>query len=287
MKNGFITKVNAGWYQVFSEGAFYNCRARGKFRILEETPVCGDYVNFDEENLYLMELLPRKNHFIRPPIANIDQVVILSSVVNPTISLTLINRFVTLSEIANIKPLIVLTKIDLVQDPKEYQSIIDVFRNMQYDVFLLATKKGIGVEELSEKLKGKKSVFTGQSGVGKSTLLNQLIPHLNQKTEEISRVLGRGKHITRVVEFIPYYDGWIADTPGFSLIEFDIKPIDFAVSFPGFEHYYQQCRFRNCMHDTERGCAVKQAVHEKIISQEHYDIYLSMLSEMKNRKEKF
>lgn len=287
MKQGFIIKVNAGLYRVFSDGRSYDCRARGKFRFEEMTPTCGDYVKFSEKDLYLLEILPRKNHFTRPPIANIDQIVIVSSLVNPHISLSLINRFVTLAEIANMRPLIVLTKTDLVTDISEYEPIFNLFESLHYDVHMISSKTGTGIAELSEKLKGIKSVFTGQSGVGKSTLLNQLIPNLNQKTEEISRSLGRGKHITRVVEFIPYFDGWIADTPGFSLIEFDISVQDLAVSFPGFDHFYQQCRFRDCLHETEQGCAVKKEVEAGNISKEHYEIYLSMLDEIKNQKEKY
>lgn len=287
MKTGFIAKVNAGLYRVVSDGRYYECRARGKFRFKELTPICGDFVQFDENDLYLLDILPRKNEFIRPPIANIDQIVIVASLVNPAISLTLINRFVTLAEIANMKPLIVLTKVDLVTDLDTYQHIIDMFAHLHYDVHLISSKKGIGIEELKTKLSGVKSVFTGQSGVGKSSLLNQLIPNLNQKTAEISRALGRGKHITRIVEFVPYGDGWIADTPGFSLIEFNVSAQDLAVSFPGFEHYYQQCRFRNCLHESEAGCAIKKEVELGHITQEHYDIYLSMLHEIKNRKEKY
>lgn len=287
MKQGFISKVNAGLYRVFSEGKYYDCRARGKFRYEEMTPTCGDYVYFSEKDLYLLEILPRKNHFRRPPIANIDQIVIVSSIVNPHISLSLINRFVTLAEIANMKPLIVLTKADLVTNIDEYEPILHLFESLHYDVHMVSSKNEVGIAELSEKLKGVKSVFTGQSGVGKSTLLNQLIPNLNHKTGEISRALGRGKHITRVVEFVPYRDGWIADTPGFSLIEFAISVQELAVSFPGFEHFYQHCRFRDCLHETELGCAVKKEVEAGKIAKEHYAIYLSMLQEIKNQKEKY
>ncbi len=287
MRNGFIIKVNSGLYSVFSNGDVFQCRARGKFRIGSLVPTCGDYVNFDEKENYLLEILPRKNCFIRPPIANVDQVVIVSSLRNPTISLTLINRFVTLSEIANIKPIIVLTKADLVEDSSEYNNLIQLFEGLHYDVHVISSKKGTGIEKFIQVLKGKKTVFTGQSGVGKSSLLNYLIPNLNQETKDISQALGRGKHITRIVEFIPYQNGWIADTPGFSLIEFNVSAVDLAVSFPGFENYYQQCKFRNCLHDQETGCAVKAAIANQQITQEHYDIYLSILKEIRQRKEKY
>lgn len=287
IKKGFIVKVNAGLYRVFSDGKYYDCRARGRFRHREMTPVCGDFVEFDSEALYLLDIGERRNHFIRPPIANIDQIVVIASLVEPAISLNLINRFVTLAEVAQMKPIIVLTKIDLIKDKKEYEHILSNFSSLHYDVHLISNKQNIGIEELKGKLKGVKSVFTGQSGVGKSTLLNQLLPHLNLKTAKISEALGRGKHTTRTVQFIAYEDGWIADTPGFSAIEFDIDEVELASSFPGFEHFYQQCNFRNCLHDKEPKCFVKKNVEEGIISKEHYEIYLSLLEEIRSKKEKY
>ena len=166
--NGFITKVNAGLYDVYAEGKFYSCKARGKFRIGGRSPLAGDFVRFDEKQLYLLEIYPRKNYFTRPPIANIDQVVIVASLANPVIPLSLINRFVIISQIAGIKPIIIFTKYDLVED-ESYKSIIDEVSSLGYEYYVYSSKTLEGLDKIKNIMKNKKTLFTGQSGVGKST----------------------------------------------------------------------------------------------------------------------
>jgi len=286
MRTGFISKVNAGLYDVFDGKDFYHCRARGLFRIGEYTPFVGDYVDFDETENYLMAIKPRKNFIGRPPIANIDQVIIIASITNPVIPPLLINRFVVLSEIAKIKPIIVFSKADLVNE-EDYMSEVEQYRQMGYIAIPYSCKTLQGLEEIKSLLAGKKTVFTGQSGVGKSKLINLLIPGLLHETQEISKGLGRGKHTTRIVEYLRYEDAWIADTPGFSSIELDLKPIDLAALFPGFENYYSKCKFRNCLHESESDCAIKDAVAKGEISEKQYETYLNILNELKTKKERY
>lgn len=285
MAKGFITKVNSGIYTVYSEGKTYTCRARGKFRIGKYIPLVGDNVEFDAENLYLLKIYDRKNVLVRPPLANVDNIAIIASATNPKIPVSLINRFIVIAEVIGVKPIIIFTKIDIAED-EDYLDKINLYKRLGYTCFSYSSKTREGLEKIEEIMADKRVVFTGQSGVGKSTLINFLIPGTRQKTGEISKALGRGKHVTRVVEYLPYKQGFIADSPGFSSIEFDLEPVDLASFYPGFEKYYQNCKYRNCVHDKENGCAVKKAVENKEISQEYYEEYLALLNEIRLGKEK-
>lgn len=285
MAKGFITKVNSGNYTVYSNGEYHTCRARGKFRIGKYSPLVGDNVEFDPKDLYLLKIEERKNFLLRPPLANIDNIAIIASVANPFIPLSLINRFIVIAEVIGVRPLLIFTKIDLAGD-YDYLKTMKMYQDLGYKCYAYSSKTHVGLEEIVKEVSDKRLIFTGQSGVGKSTLINFLIPGTRQKTGEISKSLGRGKHVTRVVEYLPYKNGWIADSPGFSSIEFDIEPVDLAAFYPGFENYYPNCKFRNCLHDSERDCAVKKAVSEGKISLEYYQEYLSLLKEIKQGKEK-
>ncbi len=285
MKQGLIIKVNAGLYDVISEGKVYQTRARGKFRIKEETPLAGDFVNFDEVESYLLELLPRKNKFIRPPVANVDQAIIVASVTNPEISLKLLNRFIVMCLAVEIKPIVVLSKIDLIDSKAEIYSEIDqAFKGLNFTLIKYSSKTKQGLETILKHLDNKVSIFTGQTGVGKSTLINEILPNANLATGVISKALGRGKHVTRIVEFFKFKNGWIVDTPGFSMIDIDFEPIELATHFPGFKDLFHQCKFNDCLHENEAGCAVKKAIDSGVITKSHYQVYLDILSELKLKK---
>ncbi len=288
MKEGFILKCHAGNYFVYSEGKEYMCRARGKLRIEGTSPLAGDKVLFDEKENYVLSILKRDNFFVRPPIANVDQVIIVASLFHPDISLGLINRFMTMVISRGVKPILAISKIDLLEetDPR-LELVKNSYKGLDYKVIYFSSKTNKGIEEIKELLKNKKTVITGQSGVGKSSLINLLLPDKKQETNEISEALGRGKHVTRVSEFIPYDSGWIADTPGFSLIELDLSPSELASSYPGFENLFNKCKFNDCKHDSEKNCAVKEAINNGLISKDHYEIYLSLLHELQNKKERF
>lgn len=283
MRKGFIVKANAGLFDVYNGEEIVQTRARGKFRIGKYVPLVGDYVSYDEKQNYLMEIFDRKNELTRPPLANVECVGIIASVANPRISLSLINRYIVMSEIIGVKPFVILTKIDICED--DYANEVkNELTKMGYDCLSYSSKSLEGVEEIKKYIKGKKLVFTGQSGCGKSTLINILIPGTRQKTNEISNALNRGKHTTRVCEYIKYEESWIADTPGFSSMEFELNPVDIAAFYPGFDKYYSKCKFRNCLHEHEKGCAVKDAVEKGEINPQLYDDYLSLLNDIKNKK---
>jgi ribosome biogenesis GTPase / thiamine phosphate phosphatase len=289
LKRGLIIKVNAGLFDVMSEGKVYSCRARGKFRIKEETPYAGDYVNFDENDLYLLELLPRKNRFIRPAVANVDQALIVASVTNPEISLKLLNRFIVMCLAVEIKPIVILSKVDLIDAQDNIYSKIDAaFHELDFKLIKYSSKTKFGLNEILQLFDNKVSILTGQTGVGKSTLINLILPDVKRETGTISKALGRGKHITRIVEFFPYKDGFIVDTPGFSMIDIDFQPIELASRYPGFKNLFHECKFNDCLHENETGCAVKKAVTAGKITASHYQVYLELITELKlKQKERY
>lgn len=272
---GKIIKLISNDYTVLSNGTQYICKSRGKFRNLKISPLVGDEVIFDEQNNYILEILPRQNVLLRPPVANIDQVMIVTSVKNPEFSSNLLDKLLTIIEFNNIKPIICFTKLDLLNDDEKikmnkiisyYKKIYDVYLNTELDI-------------IKEMFKDKITVFTGQSGAGKSTLLNRLDNNLNIKTNDISYALGRGKHTTRHVELIPAYNGLVADTPGFSAVDFsDMSNADIRDNFIEFNKYRDDCKYKDCMHDKEDDCAIKDEVLKGNILKSRYDNYINFIN---------
>lgn len=294
MIEGRIVKALSGFYYVkTADNQLYECRGRGVFRKRNITPLVGDFVRFDSDHHhkgYITEIKPRKNELVRPPIANIDQAIIVSAATMPDFSHLLLDRFLVLIESKHIKPIIFISKMDLISDDEraKLEDVKKDYENIGYSVELLSAKISDSLENLDHYFTAKVSVIAGQSGVGKSSILNALNASLLIKTDEISKSLGRGKHTTRHVELVEVLGGLVADTPGFSSLEFDdIKQEELGNCFPEIRLVQGQCRFRGCMHDKEPHCAVKASVKEGYINEQRYTHYLSFLEEIKSRKPRY
>ena len=293
MPEGKIIKALSGFYYVETDDTIVECRGRGNFRNKKITPLVGDEAVYSIEKSgegYLLEIKDRKNELVRPPIANVDQAILVFSAVEPNFSPNLLDRFLVLIEFNEIKPLIVITKIDLCNET-QLQSVleyVDYYRQIGYEVCLTSSKTEECLEKVLPHLADKISVFAGQSGVGKSTLLNAINPELDLKTGIISTHLGRGKHTTRHVELIKIGEGLVADTPGFSSLEFiDIEAEDLSFCFIEMREKSQECKFRGCTHLKEPKCAVKEAVENGEITTERYNHYVSFIEEIRDRKPRY
>ena len=286
MQTGKIIKALSGFYYVLSNDNIYQARARGLFRKTEESPLVGDEVKFQIENEnegYITEILPRKNALVRPPVANIDQLLLTASLKSPDFSFYLLDRFIAYSEAHDIEPVIIITKNDLNEDTDLIEEIKQVYSPF-YELHF--TSKSHIKEELSDLFTDKISVLAGQSGAGKSTLLNTLLPDLDLKTDEISNALNRGKHTTRHVELIEHNGGYIADTPGFSTIDFiNIDKYNIKFCFIDFNQF--TCKFRECLHINEPKCGVKNAVENGALAKSRYESYVKIYNEIDNRKERY
>ncbi|MCD7840069.1 MAG: ribosome small subunit-dependent GTPase A [Erysipelotrichaceae bacterium] len=288
MLSGLIVKALAGFYYVENNQTIYQCKASGKFRKNDQKPLVGDICDFTIENTnegYIRKLHPRKNELVRPPICNIDQALLVFSAKEPDMNTLLLDRFLAIIEHHDIEPIICITKIDLLDNDDIYD-LMKPYEIAGYRIYYTSSSTHQGIEDIKYLFKNKVTVFTGQSGVGKSSLLNALDIHLNIETKEISKALGRGKHTTRHVELLKMYDGYVADTPGFSSLDIEMEPVELAHSYHDFNELSLNCKFRECLHDSEPSCAVKLAVEEGKISKERYQHYLTFLAETKKLKEK-
>ncbi|WP_071395381.1 ribosome small subunit-dependent GTPase A [Bacillus tuaregi] len=293
MPEGKIVKALSGFYYVLSNDKLVQCRGRGVFRKNKITPLVGDEVVFQADNDtegYILEIKERKNELVRPPIANVDQAILVFSAVEPDFSTSLLDRFLVLIEYHQIRPLICITKMDLANEAEKNRihQFADDYRKAGYDVLLTSSETAEGINELFPYIKGEISVFAGQSGVGKSSLLNVLRPDLSLKTNDISNHLGRGKHTTRHVELIHIGEGLVADTPGFSSLEFtEIEVEDLNYCFPEIQTLSKACKFRGCLHISEPRCAVKASYENGELPAYRYEHYLEFLDEIKNRKPRY
>ena len=282
---GQLKKALSGFYYIQHEGNLYQTRARGNFRKRKVKPLVGDFVEFESTSLtdgYLLEIFPRKNELVRPPVANVDQVIVVASLVEPDFSYHLLDRFLVSLEQKQIEPVIYLSKVDLLVETTLLEEIKVTYHLAGYRVIIGDED---GLNQVKALLKNRLTVLAGQSGAGKSTLLNKLVPGLALETGEISEALNRGKHTTRHVELIDVAKGLVADTPGFSSIDFfDLEVTDLPKMFPEFVVLQDACRFRECSHTHEPDCAVKEALAEGKIAQIRYDNYLLFLQELKNQR---
>lgn len=276
---GKIVKIISNDYTVLSNNKLYICKSRGKFRNMNITPLVGDNVEFDEKNKYILEILPRYNYLIRPPVANINQCVIVTSVKEPDFSSNLLDKLLTIIEFNNIKPIICFTKLDKLksQEIKKIEEIINYYSKIGYEIY-----NNQDLEKFKRIFKDKITVFTGQSGAGKSTLLNKLDSNLQLKTDEISLALNRGKHTTRHVELLPIYNGYVADTPGFSAVSFlEMTNSDIRDNFIEFNIYRDLCEYKDCMHDSEINCEIKKQVNNGNILASRYENYVKFIHKEK------
>lgn len=272
---GQIIKNISNDYTVLVNDKRLVCKARGKFRKLNLTPLVGDQVIIDEKNNYILDILPRKNSLVRPPVSNIDQVIIITSVKHPDFDTNLLDKMLSIVEFNNIKPLICITKMDLLNEEESLliNDYIAYYKKIGYEV-LFNTE----LEKLKDLLSEKINVFTGQSGAGKSTLLNKLDSNLNIKTSEISLALNRGKHTTRHTELINMNNAWVADTPGFSSLDFiGMTKSDIRDNFIEFNTYKDKCKYKDCMHNLEDVCEVKNKVADNTILKSRYENYLKFI----------
>lgn len=285
---GIIIKGIGGFYYVEADGQIYECKARGVFRKSGIKPLAGDRVrisiNDNAENT-INEIAERSSVLVRPPVANVDRLFIVSSVCEPKPVLLIIDRMTALAVNQGIEPIVVFTKNDL-ESADEY---IEIYRKAGIKAFSVSCVNGDGVEDVKEELKGHISAFCGNSGVGKSSLLNAIDPELALKTGEISDKLGRGRHTTRHSELFKVEGGYVADTPGFSSFETDeTEPIlkdSLPFAFKEFEKYIGQCKFTSCLHTKDKGCRIIQAVKEGDIPVSRHESYCFMMEQAKNIKE--
>jgi len=301
MPEGVITKALSGYYYVkpLREGAIASeetaitCRGRGVFKNRGITPLVGDrviYVLTENGEGTVTEILPRISELIRPTVANVSLAVLLFSVREPDMNLNLLDKFLVHIEHSGIETLIVLTKQDLAEDDQVTTNLVkELYERIGYEVMITSSLTGSGSEDLRKRLSGIISVFSGQSGVGKSTLLNRIVPGLLLETGEISLKLGRGRHTTRHVELMDIGEGgFVADTPGFSQLDFlELEVDELSSCFREFVPLAEQCKFRGCSHLHEPDCKVIEALESGIVAKSRYEHYKLFYQEMKDKKRRY
>lgn len=282
---GLIVKAISGFYYIEAADTLYECKARGVFRKKGISPVVGDRAEitvYEDGTAAIETILPRKNELIRPPLANLDRLFIVSSVCEPSPNRLMIDKITAVAVEKGIEPILVFTKADLA----DVTELLDTYRSIGMTAFGYSIHSPQDREQLCALLKGKVSAFTGNTGVGKSSLLNSLFPDLTLETAEISHKLGRGRHTTRHCELYKVGGGYVADTPGFSTVDIEryevIMGEDMAACFPEFREYLTQCRFSTCSHTCEKGCAVLAAVQAGHIPASRHHSYRAMYEEIRN-----
>ena len=284
---GRITKLISGLYTVYSDidDKFYDLKPLGIFRHKEIQPKVGDIVEFNDQSI--TKIYPRINDLIRPTICNIDQALVVTSLKEPNLNLNLLDRFITILEFNDITPILIFSKWDLIKEEEKdnINNIILYYKKIGYQTFITSTIDKM-IPNLKEILDDKVTVITGESGTGKSSLINELGLDVVLKTNEISKALNRGKHTTRHTELLKVGTGWLADTPGFGNLAFiDMEEIDIAHSMVEMFEVSSNCKYNGCLHEKEPKCIVKEKVLNKEILESRYNNYLLFLEEVrKNRK---
>ena len=281
-----LIKAVSGFYYLETADGLLEAKARGVLKNEGVSPVAGDYVEaaLENESCVITHVLKRKNFFVRPPMANIDKLFIVSAQSIPQPNPLLIDRLIAIAEIKNIRPVLVFNKADLGDFPTE---CLDSYRKAGIPLHIVSCADGTGFDGLMTELTGNVSAFIGNSGVGKSSILNRLLGQERQTTGDVSRKLGRGRHTTRQVELIPFGNNtYIADTPGFSTLDMQayetIYKEDLVKGFREFEPNLGNCRFSTCTHTTEPGCAVIEAVNQGRIGKSRHESYVTIFNEIKD-----
>ena len=276
--DGQIIKVISNDYTVkLNNNDKIICKARGVFRNKKITPLAGDYCHVDLDNNIIDKIKIRKNRLFRPPVSNIDIAIIVMSTVKPDFSTNLVNKLIDIIEFNNIKPMIVITKSDM-DLPSNVEEYISYYKKIGYQVFF-----NTEIDKIKKYISNKTVILTGQSGAGKSSLLNKIDSNLQLKTNEISKALNRGKHTTRAIEFYEIDDFLCADTPGFSSLSFtDMTKEEIRDNFIEFNKYRDKCKYRDCMHIKEDECYIKEMVNKNVINIDRYNDYISFIKEKEN-----
>lgn len=289
--NGVVVKTYSGFCYVDINGGIWECRLRGKFRLTKQTVLAGDKVVVKETGKrqgVIEDVLPRASKLDRPPVANVDQVLVVFACADPDPQTELLDRILIQAETAGIAPVICFTKIDLV-DVDTVESLKSDYSKAGYRVITTSTLTGSGIEYLREELKGKITVLAGPSGAGKSSLLNACYPGFKLKTGKVSDKIGRGRHTTRYAELLETEPGsMVVDSPGFSSLHMpELDKQHLAEMFPEFVDYLDNCKFNGCLHRAEPGCNVKKAVEEGVIGHNRYQHYLLFLEELSARERRY
>ena len=285
--NGKIISTTGGIYRIYSDGVVYDVFSKGIFKFRKQHFCVGDNVVFDDQDFVITELKERSNELIRPRCANVDFILVTMSLAEPELSEELIYKFITYLNKNNVPGKVVLTKTDLVNDLSNARRIQNELSKIGIDVFLVSKKDDKSVDELRQAIDGKTVLFMGQTGVGKSSLMNLINPSFDRSVGDYSHTLGRGKHQTKEIILYPYKNGFIGDTPGFSSLDLVLFKEDLAQYFPGYERYYTECYFSNCLHQNEKQCKIKEEIEKGNLSKQGYNVYLKLLSQLEYRQERY
>lgn len=284
MSDGIIVRALAGFFYVLIDGQILECKASKKLKGKNKKLIVGDYVAVDVDAKYITAMHPRENELVRPLISNVHNSFLVFSVTEPDMNYGLLDRMISLMEINGLKTTIILTKCDLMDEQKlmELKQTMKYYESIGYKLIYQAMDDQ--PTEITAMLENDKYVITGQTGVGKSTLVNKIIPDLNLQTQEISKVLGRGKHTTREVTFYKYKNSYLIDTPGFSSLDLNFDPEIVKDSFIEFYQYSSKCKFNGCMHLSEPKCEVKAQLETGNILVSRYENYSKLMEVAKEGK---
>lgn len=285
--DGIISKLLPGTYFVTTASGVYECRARGLFRKDDIKPIVGDQVRidpdeFEDDKGYIVEVYARSSQLVRPAVANVDQAVLVAACDKPKPNLQLLDKMLISCEVAQIKPIIVINKIDIDEDEQQAQTLREIYQTTGYKVITTSATENLQIDALKTILKDRVTVFAGPSGVGKSSLLNAILPDIKLQIGEISKKIKRGKHTTRHTELIRLaFGGYVLDTPGFTALNVSaIDSYDLQLYFPEFYHYRGDCQFADCLHLKEPNCAVIQALNVGAIHFSRYQSYQTLLNQL-------